>query len=697
MSSLIKIFPTPKGRGANENVLRLLIIESSSSEAQWLVKILRNSGYCVRQATPKNPEELLAILQSHPIDLAICSAAARTPSLEQVSDAINACGKDVPLIALAAYHNPEMHLASMQIGASDLVCKNELEHLQLVVQRELAGLQIRRKLKMSEQLVYESETRYRTLLDNSRDAVAYVHDGMHIHANAAYLGMFGFKSLQEIESIPIMDMVAPQDHAKFKEFLRHYRSGEHGAQELQILSVRLDGTAVNTTMVFAPSTLEGEPCTQIIIRNTHIDREPEKRLKFLGKQDPITGLLNRQHFLGELEQVIATQADTSAVLYLEPDKTQTVKEAVGDTGNNLLLRDIATLIGEMLDKSHLAARFGDHTFTVLARHIDLDSALKLAEKIRAAVEHHNVRIFGQSISVTCSIGITQVSESGSNAQEVLSDANMACDLAKQQGGNRLHLLNPANDQDDPNEEDQPWINLIRDALDHNQFTLVYQPISSLHGDTREKYAVLLRMQDQQGEMILPDQFIPVAEQHNLIAAIDRWVILNAVKMLIEWRRRGLDAALFIKVSRTSMEDETLLPWLGKLLENAQVPGDRLVFELPDNVVVDIEVDVEANELGGVKLFLQGLQQLHCGFCLDHFGNSESVFQLLAHLPTAYLRIDESITNNLSENEENQAFLKAIVEIAQSMGKSTIAQYVEDTNNFELLRQAGVDYIQGCYL
>ena len=138
-----------------------------------------------------------------------------------------------------------------------------------------------------------------------------------------------------------------------------------------------------------------------------------------------------------------------------------------------------------------------------------------------------------------------------------------------------------------------------------------------------------------------------------------------------------------------MADNTLLPWLSKLLEVAQMPGDRLVFELPG--------DVEENVLEGLKLLLQGLQRLRCGICLNRFGSNESIFPLLEHIPAAYLKIDESITSNLIDNEENQAFLKAFVEVAKSTGNRTIAQYVEDTDSFELLWQAGVDCIQGHFL
>lgn len=524
---------------AKENVLRLLIIDDSLNDTRSMIRVLRNSGYSVHQAAPGSSNELVTVLQTQPIDLAICSIASTTASLEQVREAINACGRDIPFVALAADHNTEMRLDIMQTGACDLVHKSDLEHLQLVVKRELASLENRRKLAISEQLIHESETRCRALLDHSQDAIAYVHDGMHIRANAVYCGLFGFGSLDEIESTPVMDVVAPQDHAKLKEFLRLYRAREEGAQELQIFAQRLDGTLFNARMLFTPAAIEGEPCTQIIIR------------------------------------------------------------------------------------------------------------------------------------------------------KALSAAELAGEQADQQDNNELRLLDSLSTRQAAEGHDQRWIKLIRDALGNNRFKLVYQPIASLHHDTSEKYEVFVRMRDEEGKELLPDEFIPVAEQNSLLAALDRWVILNAVKTVRTRRRAGLDAVLFVKVSHASIDDETLLPWLNKLLDKALVPGDRFVFELSE--------EAASNHLAGAKKLFKGLQKRYCGLCLEHFGNNENAFQLLQQLPAAYLKIDASITHHLATNKENQMLIKSIVETAQSMDKMTIAPHVEDASSLALLWRAGIDYIQGHFL
>ena len=682
---------------ANDHLARLLIVEDSLNEGELMIRILRHCGYAVRQTTADDFDKLISVLKTYSIDLVLCSAAPKTPALKKVRNAIQACGKDIPLIALVADHNAEKQLEIMQVGASEVVCKSHLEHLHLVIRRELASLEIRRKLQMSEQLIRESETRCRTLLDSSRDAIAYVHDGMHIHANAVYLNLFGFENLHDIEGIPVMDMVAPQDHAKLKEFLSQYRRGEEGGKELQILGLRTDGTAFNATLRFAPAAIEGEPCTQIIIRDRRADLELEKKLKLLSQLDPLTGLYNRQYFLDQVEavlqQTVADQISEGAVLYCEPDNIGTFKEAIGLAGSDLLLSDIANVIRATLTESYQVARFGDFAFTVLAPHSNADSATALAEDIRAALENHRFEVAAKSITVTCSIGISLVTES-SDAQEVLSAADQACELVKQQGGNQWRLYDPLANQKAGKHCNHYWGKLIREALNNNQFNLVYQPIASLHLDSGEKYEVLLRMKDQQGKEILPGQFIPIAKDNHLLAAIDRWVILNTVRTLRQRLRAGRDTVLFVKISEASLKDESLLPWLSRLLQKALLPNDRIVFELSE--------EAAWNHLTDTKMFFNSLRALRCGCSLEHFGkgyseNGKNSFELLKHLPATYIKIDSVFMHNLANNTENQAIIRSIADTAQSSAKMTIAPYVEDAGSLAILWQAGIDYLQGHFL
>lgn len=676
----------------NENLLRVLILDESLNDADTLASHLRNAGFALRPAGAQNDEQLREAVRNQSLDLVLCSVENTEPSLLHVHQALKSLDRDIPVIAVTGDYDAEILVEVMRDGAADLVIKDNPEHLRLVVERELAARDARRRMRQSDRAMRESEKRCRALLDSSRDAITYVHDGMHIYANPVYLELFGFDDLEDIEGMPIMDMVAPDDHSKFKDFIRAFSQGKLQENELEVLGLRGDASTFNAVMEFSPASIDGEPCTQIIIRNQSMDKELEKKIKYLSKQDLLTGLHNRQYFTEELEQAIADAAggtSSSAVLYIEPDAFKDVKGKVGMSGADLVLSDLAGLIRGQLGETCMAARFGDQVFTVLCRDTDGNVAEVMAAQLRSAIEGHISDVDGQSITLTASIGIALVGEAATDAQEVLARADLACEMARKKGGNTVHLHNPVADEKAGRERDQEWIQKIRTALEQNRFQLVYQPIASLHGETQEKYEVLLRLRADDGSVVLPGQFLPIAEHHNLINAVDRWVIGRALSVLAERRQGGHDTTFFVKLSAKSALDETLLPWISEQLKKTRLQGNSLVFEISESSAV--------THLKQVKAFAAGLKELHCGFSLEHFGNGMNSFQLLKHIPADYLKIDGSFMHNLASNQENQAMVKSITEMAHSMGKTTIAEFVEDANSLAVLWQSGVNYIQGHFL
>jgi len=680
---------------ANDKVVRLLVVEESLNEAEALNSVLRNAGYVVRPGHAPDLEALAEGLgRQHP-DLILCAVDLGEPTLAEVIRAVEERGHRIPVIAVGDEYNGRAVVEALEAGAADYVSRENPDHLRLVVARELANVAERRAHARCEQAWRESEKRCHALLDSSRDAIAYVHEGMHIYANPAYLEMFGFADLEELEGIPILDMVAPEDHERFKEFFRAYSKGEAESDELEVKGIKPDGSTFPARMIFAPASVEGEPCTQIIIRRQTSEAELEQKLKYLSKQDLLTGLYNRQYFLEELEQevnAVLGGGDPGAVLYVEVDNFKAIKESVGIAGSDLVLADVATLIRQATAETAVAARFGDHVFTVLARGCDAEAAQAMAERIRQAVEEHISDVGGQSVATTASIGIALVTERVPSAQEVLGYAELAAEVARTAGGNRVHLHNPVADEQAGRERDSYWQERLRAALEGRSeaLRLFFQPIVSLHGDSGEKYEVLLRMLDEEsGQLVLPSQFLPSARRANLMPEIDRWVTRRAIEVIAERKRQGHDTMLFVKLSGETVADPDFLPWLVEQLKRTRVHGDSLVFEVAESEAV--------TRLKETKQLAKGLKELHCGFTLDHFGSGLNSFHLLKHLPADYLKIDGSFIHNLASSQENQQVVKSIAEMAQSMGRLTIAEYVEDANSLAILWQCGVNYIQGHFL
>jgi len=675
-----------------ENLVHLLVIDDSANDAEASIGILRKAGIAIRANRIEDPDDLQAQLEQRAWDIILAKPKIKELSAAQALDIVKKAGKDIPFIILGDHRDESFVVDSMRAGACDVLPREQTARLQLVVARELGNLAERRTRRVCELGFRESEKRCRSLIDSSRDAITYIHEGMHIYANPVYLNMFGYHDMEDVEGMPIMDMVASQDHGRFKDYLRSYNKGEDLPNDIDVTGLRTDGTEFKAIMEFTPATIDGEACTQIIIRDQSTDQELEKKLKYLSKQDLLTGLYNRQYFMEELELAVSkaiSGSGSGALLFILLDNYKSIKEDWGIAAADLVLGDVANLLRDIVTESDLLARFEGGVFTILIQDQALEAVQARAEAIRKAVEDNISEVGDKSVTTTCSIGLSLISETAPSAQEILSRADLACTVAIEHGGNRMHLHHPVADEQAGKERDQQWAERVQRALQDDHFHLVYQPIVSLHGDQGEFYEVLLRMLDEKGEEISPGQFLAAAEASGQMADIDRWVIKRAMDVLAEQRQSGRQLSFFIKISGHSLKDKTLLPWLSECLKSTRLQGNTLVFELAETSAVE--------HIKETKAFGKGLKELHCRFALEHFGSGLNSFNILKHLDVDFLKIDGSFIHNLSSNRENQAMVKSITEMAHSMGKLTIAEFVQDANSLAILWQCGVNYIQGYYL
>lgn len=674
-----------------DNVLRVLIVEESSNEAEAVINALRNAGHAVRAQRVEDDEDFEAALDQQQWDLAVCPPKLTFFEAAKAAELIGASQKDIPLLIVKP-RDAELTVAqALRLGAVDCVNNDDPEHLQYVVQRELSALVERRQHRVCKKAMRESERRCRTLLDSSRDAITYVHEGMHIYANPVYLEMFGYAEQDEIESMPILDMVAPEDLDKFKKFLRGFsKSGENLKGEIEVRGLRADNSEFKAVMEFTPATIEGEACTQIIIRS-QANKELEKQLNFLSKQDLLTGLFNRQYLIEKLDEAIsdATEQSNSALLYIELDKFGDIKENVGIAGVDLVLGDVAKVLKAVVPPSDVLARFSDHTFAALVANPSRDKVKQLAESMKEKLAGHICNAGEQSVTTTCSIGVAVVSESTRNAQSALDNAANACAVVRDGGGNAVHVHNPIADRKAGEEQNSHWASIIQDAIKQNQFFNVYLPVVSLHGDPEELYEVLIRLRGTEGRTVMPGEFMGAAQQAGLMKHIDRWVLHNSVRTLAERRDQGHDTRFFVKLSTDSLRDETTLPWLSELLKKFRVSGDSLSIELSESGAISY--------LKQAKAFISGLKQLRCSSVLDHFGTDAASVANLKHLDVDFLKIDGELVKNVTSDVEKQDAVKELAQLAQSIEKKTIAEFVQDANSLAVLWQCGVNYIQGYFL
>jgi len=286
----------------SDNVIKLLLIEDSEDKAEQIASDLRNGGIAVQLARVTSESELIEHLRTRAPDLILANMDAANVTLAQASAVLKRSTKDSSLIAMSKTIDTQRMLLAVQSGAWAHVLLGQPELLQHIVRRESNSLSTRRAVSQLEAGLHESERRCDALLDSSRDPIAYVHEGMHVRANQAYLEMFGFAE-DEIEGMSILDLIAPADAESFKTALKRMDKSVKPTQTLDLKAVRTDGASFDAQIELSNANYEGEPCQQIIFRRQAASEEVAKQLEALRSRDTVTGLYNRQHCIAALERI----------------------------------------------------------------------------------------------------------------------------------------------------------------------------------------------------------------------------------------------------------------------------------------------------------------------------------------------------------------------------------------------------------
>ena len=674
-----------------ENVVRILFVQQRTEDAQQIISMLRNAGIAVRPAQVSVADELAPTLVEHAPHLVLADPATPDLGLDTVLRETAATGKDIVVLAVSEHVDDDLLDAMATQGVRGIVLPNRPDQLQAVVRREFESLNMRRSVRRLEAALRESERRCEALLDSSRDPIAYVHEGMHVRANHAYLDMFGFETFEDVEGMTLLDLVAPQDASDFKALLQRVSRGEKPPEKLTLHGLHSDGSEFDAVMQFAEATFEGEPCLQIIFRRQELDPELTRRVEEMQWRDPVSGLFNRAHMLEHIDKAAAEAGrgeGQHALLLIEPDTYRATLDAIGLAGADALLHDIATTIATELSDTDVAGRISDHTFCVLLSSSDQATVTGLAQRIRKAIEARIMDTGTHSISITASIGGSLLGEKNASTHTLLEQAGERLRAAMDQGGNQVDIHNPAAQEQAEAAREQKWVEMIKSALKSDSFVLFYQQVISLQGADGEYYEILLRMNGPNGE-ILPGMFMPAAERNGLLPAIDRWVIGRAIQLLAERRRDGQPTTFMVKLTAQSLEDPTLPAWIGEQLRANKVPGSALVLEMPESKVL--------TSLKPASVFVSAVKTLGCTFALEQFGSGLNSFQLLKHVQADYLKIDRSFLADLPKHKDNQQRVREICEEAREQGRLTVAEWVQDAASTSILFTCGVDFVQGNFL
>ena len=668
-------------------VIKILFIESSLEEAEQIISLLRNTGIAVRPARATNVEQVQAAMNELDPDVVMFDPAVTTIGMDEAVKVLDAHGRDYSLLGLVNMLDNQIVADLFVHGARGVALRNQPKQLIAVLQREFEALQTRRQVRRLETSLRESERRCDALLDSSTDAIAYVHEGMHVRANQAYLETFGYDSFDDLLGLPVLDMIDAANADEFKSLLRGHARQEKMPSQLALHARRADGSHFDATVEFAPATFEGEPCLQIVFRRQLVDPAVLAQLQ----RDPVTGLFNRARMLECVDDAVTAAAKGKkgqSLLLIEPDNWASLVGGIGLGKADELLAGFADRVRMLLATNDVAGMLAEHTLGVVLDSRTDEDIKEWIAKLQHSVSNEIFDAGTRSITITASIGGSLLGEKNANTELLLNRASQALRTAQSLGGSKVELHDPAAREKADEERDRYWLELLQQALASNGLMLYHQQTISLQDAEGDYSEILLRMNGPQGE-VLPGFFMPIAEKHNLTCAIDRWVLDRAISSLQAREAQGQQTTFFIKLTATSLQDDTLLPWLGERLTQAALKRGHLVLEMTESKVMTL--------LRPAQEFVKGWKKLGGRFALEQFGSGLNSFQLLNHVDADYLKIDRSYMAELPQHPDSQRKITEICQQARELKRQTIAEWVEDANSTSLLFACGVDFVQGNFL
>lgn len=572
----------------------------------------------------------------------------------------------------------------------------EQQHLELALTRSLEELSLAEARQRELRTLAEREQgRLAALLSGMSIGILFEdRDGRVEYVNPAFRHMWAIDDAAALVGRPTRDVLdhsthrfARPDHAS--RYILHVLDTHEISERFEI---DLYDGRILTQLSYPVADVDGRAIGRLWIYEdiTH-ERQTAQQLIYLAEHDALTGLYNRHRFQEQLERMIGSSARSGArfgLLYFDLDDFKTINDTFGHRAGDTVLVRAAGEVASLVRGGELFARLGGDEFAVLVEMVRGDEPAQLAERVVHAIAAIPLRFRGSNLRLTASVGIAHYPRHGDNAEDLVAHADTAMYQAKERGKNTWAVYDPSRNVAEAMLDRMTWSSRIAHALDGNGLELHFQGVYHTRDGSLSHLEALVRMKDPADpeRLIMPGQFIPVAEKNGQILAIDHWVIRESIATLA--RHPDL-AALAVNVSGRSFDEPGLPHYIQSHLAAHGVAPHRLIIELTETAAVA--------EMQDAQRFIEALQQTGCRICLDDFGSGFSTFAYLKYLGAQILKIDGMFIRDLPNNRDNQTFVKAMIDVARGLGKTTVAEFVEDAATLEMLASFGVDMAQGYHL
>ncbi|MEM7082813.1 MAG: EAL domain-containing protein [Pseudomonadota bacterium] len=575
---------------------------------------------------------------------------------------------------------------SIEEGHRRLVASNE-QLLQESEERRLAD--IARE---------EVETRFRVAFQSTPIGMAFIdRDGLILNSNRAYQEMFVRPERRQDGRLRInaLTFVDEEDRGTMRTQFLRLLNDEYEYYDTECSCIAHDGELLNARLFLTAVRNEQGEFVYCIVQIQDITeaRRLTDALEYQASYDELTGLVNRRSFQAALQKAHKQSEDGDIPSYLvlmDLDQFKIVNDTSGHLAGDELLRQVSQIIRDQVRADDTVARLGGDEFGLILWRCPNDVAHRVAESIRAAVEDFQFQWDTNTYRIGVSMGAVRVDQSLGTIEEITQLADAACYHSKDAGRNRVHFVQGDGESVNEKRGEVRWVQRLNEAMDNSSFALYGQfirPVEPIEGEP-ERMEVLLRMRDPDSrKLIPPGAFLPSAERYGLIVKLDKWVVENLFKTLYLHQSFGsLGRRYWINLSGSSVGDKRFVDFLIDAVKNCRLPEGMINFEITETAVI--------RNVGEAGRMMSALHDMGCQFALDDFGSGLSSFGYLKKLPVDFIKIDGMFIRDILTDEIDRIFVRSIIDIARTMNIKSIAEFVENDQILNAVKELGIDYVQG---
>jgi diguanylate cyclase (GGDEF)-like protein/PAS domain S-box-containing protein len=590
---------------------------------------------------------------------------------------------------LTIRNSPYGHDELDQLNSTALTLVNQLQNIEQEVHDNTFEL-----MEKSQNLAKERDFSHQLIEAAPVIILTQKLNGIILSVNQA--GINGFETDRHSIVGKVFDIFLPESEREHLKKLNELRSGTVGEQ-FQITGFLMTkaGKQKETSWLHTVVKVNGHGDEAVILTlgiDVSVSKIAQEKMLRMATYDYVTGLSNRRKFEDDfvLELASAKRYDYQvALFYLDLDKFKVINDLEGREAGDKALTHVATVLKEAMRLTDLLSRIGGDEFALIMPHADLKGVEHIAKKINRVLLAQDINLSGKRYKITASIGVAIFPAHGLMTNELLKNADCALYQAKAAGHGQYRIFSPDSDYQEKLNLMLHWRETIEDAIAHDKFILYYQPILNLKTNIISHFECLIRLQKDDGQLIMPVDFINYAEELGLAGRIDRLVLKKVVQKHIELNRLGKDYKLTLNLSGRLFNDVTIFDDISWLIKDRDVDPGKIIFEIAETAIV-------SNFAAADRLIAQ-INELGCLIAFDNFGVGFSSVYYLNRFPIAYVKIDGSFIRKIDKSDDDKVFVKALSGVAQAYGKKTVAESVESEEALAILKEIGIDFVQGFYI